>query len=52
MSRELGKTISRIFESRIKGDYDSFITISENEINSRFSEMKSAIHQLKDFIQK
>ena len=52
LSRELGKTISRIFESRIKGDYDSFITISESEISSRFSEMKTAIQQLKDFIQK
>jgi uncharacterized protein (UPF0332 family) len=52
LNRELGKTISRIFESRIKGDYDSFITISENEINSRFSEMKTAIQQLKDFILK
>jgi len=50
LDRDIGKIIGKVFESRIRGDYDSFVVITENEINSRFADMKKAISSLKEFI--
>jgi len=50
LDRDIGKIIGKVFESRIRGDYDSFVVITENEINSRFTDMKKAISCLKEFV--
>jgi len=52
LDRSLGKIVGKVFESRIKGDYDSFVVITETEITSRFADMKTVISALKDFILK
>jgi len=50
LDRSLGKTIGKVYESRIKGDYDSFVVITEEEIITRFADMKRAISALKAFV--
>jgi len=43
LDRNLGRIVGKVFESRLKGDYDSFVVIMEDEILTRFSDMKTVI---------
>lgn len=48
LDREIGRIVGKLYESRIKGDYDSFITISETEISTRLEDMKKAISAIRE----
>ena len=52
VSIEIGKIIHRGFEDRTDGDYGVFIEFEKDEVESKFSDMKLFISELKELITK
>jgi uncharacterized protein (UPF0332 family) len=50
IEKEFGRILRDAFENRTSGDYDSFVIFDQAEVLLLFSDMKSFIEQIEDFI--
>ena len=50
IEKDLGKFYSDIFDKRQSGDYDDFVTFSEDEVKSLLTPAKKLIHKIEELL--